>query len=80
MDAFRLRDDQRAAIARLCADEGVDPSYVAFVAQKLDAADASWRWCCGSQCDPCVERLGRVVDRARRVVRIEPLPDGPSND
>lgn len=75
MDLCRLREDDRDAIARLCADAGVDPSYAAFVAQKLDAADASWRWCCGSRCDPCVERLGRVVDGARRLLRIGPLPD-----
>lgn len=56
-----------AAIDALLAAERLDPSYRAFVLQHADAPDANWRWCCGSHCDPCVERLGRVVDGARRL-------------
>lgn len=55
-----------ARVRELLAAEGVDPSYLAFVVRHLAAPDAAWRWCCGSNCDPCVERLGRVVDAARR--------------
>jgi hypothetical protein len=58
-----------AVIAGALAAEGVDASYAAFVARHLDASDASWRWCCGSACDPCVARLGRAVDRARAALR-----------
>lgn len=57
--------DLAASVQQWLAEEQVDASYAAFVLQHLDAADATWRWCCGSNCDPCVQRLGRVVDRAR---------------
>jgi hypothetical protein len=60
-----LPDELATCARRLLATEGVDPSYVAFVAQHLDLPDGRWRWCCGSSCDPCVERLGRVVDGVR---------------
>jgi hypothetical protein len=65
MDPAKLTADARARIAGWLADERVDASYTAFVAHHLDRDDATWRWCCGSACDPCVQRLGRVVDRAR---------------
>lgn len=52
-------------IRTLLATEQVDASYLSFVQRHLDADDAGWRWCCGSSCDPCVQRLGRVVDAAR---------------
>lgn len=54
-----------AAVATLLAQERLDPSYRAFVLRHLHEPDATWRGCCGSQCDPCVKRLGRVVDGAR---------------
>jgi hypothetical protein len=57
------------AVARICArlaEAAIDASYVTFVARHVDAADSTWRWCCGSNCDPCVERLGRVVDQTRQ--------------
>jgi hypothetical protein len=58
------------------AAERIDPSYLAFVVRHLDAPDGTWRWCCGSNCDPCVERLGRVVDAARKFAgRHAPPPD-----
>jgi hypothetical protein len=60
-------DDARGRIAAWLREENVDPSYVQFVVQHVGAPDETWRWCCGSNCDPCVQRLGRVVDRARRM-------------
>jgi hypothetical protein len=54
-----------ARIAAWLAAEGVDASYAAFVVRHVDLDDTTWRWCCGSSCDPCVQRLGRVVDLAR---------------
>ena len=68
MDWFDLDAGQRRAIADSCAKEGLDDSYTSFVAQHLDAPDANWRWCCGSNCDPCVQQLGRAVDRARQAL------------
>lgn len=56
----------RQQIAAWLGEEGVDPSYVAFVVRHANEPDATWRWCCGSHCDPCVQRLGRVVDRVRQ--------------
>ena len=68
MEPDRLDEGQRAAITALLDREQVDRSYLAFVTRHVDANDATWRWCCGSACDPCVERLGRVVDAARHVL------------
>ena len=68
-------DEQRALQARLAevfAREGVDPVYLRFVLQHVDRPDVEWRSCCGSNCDPCVDRLGRLVDAARRELEIEP--------
>ena len=55
-----------AEIVRLLEQEHVDPSYAAFVLRHLDEPGDGWRWCCGSNCDPCVEELARVVDAVRR--------------
>lgn len=68
MDPATLPAAAKAKIAGWLAEEAVDASYTAFVARHLDADDADWRWCCGSQCDPCVQRLGRVVDLARQLL------------
>ncbi|HEB51844.1 MAG TPA: hypothetical protein ENI87_01180 [bacterium] len=57
---------------------GLDESYQSFVARHLDADDARWRWCCGSNCDPCVHTLGRAVDQARQTLGI--YPPGLSDD
>ncbi|HEX6813256.1 MAG TPA: hypothetical protein VF384_16665 [Planctomycetota bacterium] len=54
-----------AELATWLAEERIDDSYAVFVRMHADADDATWRWCCGSSCDPCVQRLGRVVDRVR---------------
>ena len=77
MDLFDLDHDQRRKLAEHCAAEGLDPSYASFVATHLDAADKSWRWCCSSNCDPCVTQLGRAVDRARRALDVWPEGEGP---
>lgn len=61
-----------ATITGLLVEANLDPSYRAFVARHLEAPDAGWRWCCGSNCDPCVQRLGHVVDRARSALAIAP--------
>lgn len=65
MDPASLPADAKALLVDWLAEEAVDASYIAFIARHLDADDSTWRWCCGSHCDPCVQRLGRVVDRAR---------------
>jgi hypothetical protein len=72
MDPADLPAAASAAIAAALHDEGLDGSYLAFVARHLDANDATWRWCCGSNCDPCVQRLGRAVDRARSALGTQP--------
>ena len=72
MEPGELAPDAVAHVLRLLADEALDSSYLAFVARHLDLPDAAWRWCCGSQCDPCVQRLGRVVDRARQALCMQP--------
>lgn len=76
MDPTTLSATATATIHRLLAEAGVDLSYAAFVARHLDAADTGWRWCCGSHCDPCVQRLGQVVDLARQAL-CTPPPKGP---
>jgi len=68
MEPTDLTADAAAKIAAWLAEEQLDASYAAFVARHVDADDATWRWCCGSHCDPCVQRLGRVVDRARAMI------------
>lgn len=64
-------------VTALLVGERIDPSYLAFVRRHVAEPDASWRWCCGSNCDPCVERLGRVVDAARRLLGIAPIDGRP---
>ncbi|MGC6488307.1 MAG: hypothetical protein ACON4Z_11725 [Planctomycetota bacterium] len=72
MDLFDLDHDARRHLAAACAAEGLDESYASFVARHLDLADATWRWCCSSSCDPCVNQLGRAVDRARSQLGVAP--------
>jgi len=72
MDPTTLSAAAETTIRDLLAEANLDPSYRAFVARHLDAPDAGWRWCCGSNCDPCVQRLGHVVDRAREALAIAP--------
>ena len=75
MDLFDLAPDARRALGEICAREGIDESYASFVAKHLDADDKTWRWCCSSNCDPCVTQLGRAVDRARAHLDIWPTQD-----
>lgn len=56
-----------AALKEHCVRDGVDPGCVQFALQHIDKPDDDWRWCCGSNCDPCVETLGRLVDLARQL-------------
>lgn len=72
MEPSDLPPATAARIERLLADESIDGSYLAFVARHVDADDATWRWCCGSNCDPCVARLGRIVDAARQLLGTGP--------
>jgi len=65
MDPAALDPELATRVRAWLAEERVDASYLAFVARHVDADDAGWRWCCNSSCDPCVTRLGRVVDRLR---------------
>jgi hypothetical protein len=69
MPVPRFDDQTLARIADWLRDENVDPSYVRFVELHVDQPDSAWRWCCGSNCDPCVVRLGCVIDRARQLPR-----------
>ena len=55
------------ALRQACVRDGLDPGCVQFALQHLDAPDDDWRWCCGSNCDPCVQALGRLVDEGRRL-------------
>lgn len=69
-------DDAAAAwIREQLVAEGVDGGYVPFVTRHLRLPDATWRWCCGSSCDPCVQALGRVVDAARLRLGTAPPAD-----
>lgn len=72
MDPSSLSPAAAATVLGLLADERLDPSYLAFVARHLDQPDEGWRWCCGSNCDPCVQRLANVVDRARQALCTAP--------
>ncbi len=65
--------DFEPQVTALLVAERIDPSYLAFVRRHLAEPDANWRWCCGSNCDPCVDGLARVVDAARRLVGITPV-------
>ncbi|MFK7742384.1 MAG: hypothetical protein AB8H80_18870 [Planctomycetota bacterium] len=76
MEWFDLSPDDRDKLSSACKAEGVEDSYTSFVARHLDMPDRGWRWCCGSSCDPCVQSLGRAVDRARKVLGIE-APESP---
>lgn len=79
MDLFDLDPAARDALQKICEREGIDASYASFVARYLDAPDKTWRWCCGSSCDPCVHSLGRAVDRARADLQIGPDSDDAAN-
>ncbi len=57
--------DWAALAAAALAQQQLDPGYQRFVLEHLDRDDASWRWCCGSSCDPCVQKLGAAVDAVR---------------
>lgn len=72
MEPSDLSPAAAARITALLVDASIDASYLAFVARHIDADDRTWRWCCGSNCDPCVQGLGRVVDQARQLLGSPP--------
>lgn len=72
MDPSSLPPATAAKALALLAEERLDASYLAFVARHLDQPDDGWRWCCGSNCDPCVRRLASVVDRLRQALCTAP--------
>lgn len=72
MDPAELDAETATWIRARLRDEGVDEGYLPFVASHLLLPDAGWRWCCGSNCDPCVHALARVVDAARTRLGAEP--------
>lgn len=72
MEPTSLPTAIQTRVLELLRAEGVHESYLAFVTRHVGEPDASWRWCCGSSCDPCVDRLGRVVDAARILLGCEP--------
>ena len=57
-----------AAIQRALQELHHDASWAGAVRRLFDAEDEQWRNCCGSQCDPCVEDLARVLERARALL------------
>jgi len=77
MEPTDLPADAMASIRMVILEEGLDASQIAFVARHVHADDATWRWCCGSHCDPCVQRLGRAVDRARSILAGRDAPHVP---
>lgn len=60
------------ALREHCHREDLDAGYVQFALQHLRVPDDDWRWCCGSNCDPCVQVLGELVDRARTLAGLGP--------
>lgn len=64
------RQFDRASV--LLEERGIDRSYTAFVAQHLRDFTDGWRWCCSSNCDPCVQGLAGVVDQLRAEFGISP--------
>lgn len=69
-----MNQQQREQVEAACRAEGIDDTYTAFVARHLTVPDRGWRWCCGSSCDPCVQALGRAVDRSRQALCL-PTPE-----
>lgn len=61
--------DPEDAILRALREVGLPGDHAPDVRALLDAPDESWRSCCGGFCDPCVQAIGRAVDRARALLR-----------
>lgn len=47
---------------------GLRDTQRGFVVMYLDKDPVEWLSCCGSYCDPCVQTIGRAVERAREVL------------
>lgn len=69
---MQLDSRQLDRATALLAERGIDGSYAAFVAQHLSDFSDGWRWCCSSNCDPCVQGLAAVVDQVRAEFGITP--------
>lgn len=54
---------------------GLRPDQVGFVRAYLHRPNAEWASCCGSMCDPCVQRIVIAVERAREVLQICPVTE-----
>lgn len=68
MGAPSSGSDVDDAILRALREVGLGGEHIEDVRARLDAADESWRSCCGGFCDPCVQTIGRAVDRARALL------------
>jgi hypothetical protein len=56
------------ALKQAMAENMLEDGYRGFVLQYLARKDDAWRRCCDAGCDPCVLKLGRVVDRTRELL------------
>jgi hypothetical protein len=71
-EAIELDPAERARIDA-AIDEGVryaglSDTQRGFVVMYLHRDPVEWLSCCGSYCDPCVQTIGRAVERARHVL------------
>jgi hypothetical protein len=62
------RSDIDEALDRAVAEVGLDPAWRGNVLELHGRKSDNWRSCCGGACDPCVELLGRAVDRYRTIL------------
>ena len=59
---------REAAIEQAMRENMLDEVYRGYVDSYLARDDQTWRTCCNSDCEPCVLKLGRVVDRVRQLL------------
>lgn len=52
-------------VRRALAENQLKPGDRGNLLRFYQRTDDGWRNCCGSACDPCVDRLGRAVDQLR---------------
>ena len=55
------------ALDKALWENQLDPAYRDMVVDLLDTPADEWPRCCGSDCDPCVVTLSRVVTRVRHL-------------
>jgi hypothetical protein len=56
-----------ADIQSALRDNVLSEEYAGLIHQLLEQPAEDWPRCCGSDCDPCVTALARVVLRVRRL-------------